>query len=69
MASFASQLKDMLFALVERITGYGAGTGGEEQVRRRAEDRAPVAVARPHEIRPRGAGDPSVPGGSEIQVN
>ncbi|PAN40352.1 hypothetical protein PAHAL_7G308600 [Panicum hallii] len=67
MASFASQLKGMFFALVERITGYGAGTGGEEQVRRRTEDGAPVAHT--HEIRPRGAGDPSVPGGSEIQVN
>ena len=67
MASFASQLKDMFFALLERVTGYGAGTDAGDQTHRRTEDGAPVAHT--HEIRPRGSGDPSVPGGSEFQFN
>ncbi|CAL5025184.1 unnamed protein product [Urochloa decumbens] len=58
MASFASQLKDMFFALVECVTGYGGATATGE-----------LPVAHPHEIRPRGAEEPIVSEGSVVQVN
>lgn len=32
MASFASQLKDMFFGLVERVTGYGASRAEADRV-------------------------------------
>nr|TKW06863.1 hypothetical protein SEVIR_7G268500v2 [Setaria viridis] len=66
MASFASQLKDMFFGLVERVTGYGASRAEADRVSR-TEERVPVV--QPHEIRPRSSVDPPVSGGSQVPVN
>ncbi|OEL16835.1 hypothetical protein BAE44_0022146 [Dichanthelium oligosanthes] len=66
MASFAAQLKDMFFVLVERITGYGGRGEDSSQVSSRTEDR--FSVAQRTEIRPRSV-DPFVSEGSQPQVN
>jgi hypothetical protein len=63
MASFASQLKDMFFGLVERVTG---ATRAEDRVSG-TEEQAPVV--QPHEIRPRSSNDPHVDSGSTAPVN
>ncbi|KAG8043635.1 hypothetical protein GUJ93_ZPchr0458g22760 [Zizania palustris] len=77
-ASFAMQLKDMFFDLVERVTGYGRGDDkngaagvqepnepASEEVSRSAEVAAP---AQHTEIRSRSA-DPFVSGGSKPKIN
>nr|CAB3485905.1 unnamed protein product [Digitaria exilis] len=58
MASFAAQLKDMFFGLVERITGYGGVDGRRAAEIPQAEE---VTVVKHTEIRGRSGGaDPPV---------
>nr|CAB3488417.1 unnamed protein product [Digitaria exilis] len=75
MASyFASQLKDMFFVLVERVTGYGWGESQDGAAAKTCEDISPteqeVTVVENIQIRARSAGaDPFVNMGSKPQVN
>ncbi|TVU16278.1 hypothetical protein EJB05_39832 [Eragrostis curvula] len=71
MASFVVQLKDMFFALVERVTGYG---GTQEQHAAAAGAQEPANVVKHTEIRARGEKSmpddvPDVPRGSLPQVH
>uniref|UniRef100_K3YCP6 Uncharacterized protein n=1 Tax=Setaria italica TaxID=4555 RepID=K3YCP6_SETIT len=65
MASFATQLKDMLFVIVERVTGYGSRNDSEDQGSSSGTgDR--LSVVQRNEIRPRSV-DPIVSEGSKPQ--
>ena len=75
MATFAAQLKDMFFGLVERVTGYGRGEGkdaaGAQEPTKSASaevSRTEEVIVHHNEIRSR-SGDPFVSGGSNPQVN
>uniref|UniRef100_A0A0E0DIX8 Uncharacterized protein n=1 Tax=Oryza meridionalis TaxID=40149 RepID=A0A0E0DIX8_9ORYZ len=78
MASYAAQLKDMFFGLVERVTGYGRGedkdvaAGVDEPSKLASEEVAvsseEVVIVQRNEIRSRGA-DPFVSGGKQPGIN
>ncbi|XP_006652890.1 uncharacterized protein LOC102701259 [Oryza brachyantha] len=78
MASYAAQLKDMFFGLVERVTGYGRGednkdgaAGVEEPSKSASEEvlrSEEVVTAQHNVIRSRG-GDPQVSGGAKPGIN
>ncbi|KAF0890823.1 hypothetical protein E2562_004304 [Oryza meyeriana var. granulata] len=77
MASYAAQLKDIFFGLVERVTGYGRGedkdgaAGVQEPSKVASEEvlRSEEVVTVQHNvIRSRG-GDPPVSGGSKPGIN
>ncbi|KAJ1273076.1 hypothetical protein BS78_06G252400 [Paspalum vaginatum] len=81
MASFAAQLMDMFFVLVERVTGYGGGGGGggaqDKKLPPEPTTTTPVVSQSEQEVVPAGhniqvrprSGMPFVPDGSTTQVN
>ncbi|PWZ45763.1 hypothetical protein Zm00014a_024160 [Zea mays] len=85
MASFAAQVMDMFFVVVERVTGYGGhaeddqkdASGAHEPTKlltssgvSETEQGEEEAVAVQNvQIRARGGGEPFVQGGSMPQVN
>ncbi|KAK3143586.1 hypothetical protein QOZ80_4AG0302170 [Eleusine coracana subsp. coracana] len=76
MASFAAQLKDLFYVLVERVTGYDRQAAGEQEPAKMASsDDVPqideeVMVVKHTEIRARSKNlEPFVPDGSKSQVN
>uniref|UniRef100_A0A0D9WA51 Uncharacterized protein n=1 Tax=Leersia perrieri TaxID=77586 RepID=A0A0D9WA51_9ORYZ len=77
MASYAAQLKDMFFGLIERVTGYGRGedkdvaAGVQEPTKVASEDvlsTEEVVTVQRNVIRSRG-GDPIVSGGPKPGIN
>ncbi|EES11520.1 hypothetical protein BDA96_06G257500 [Sorghum bicolor] len=80
MASFAAQVRNMFFVLVERVTGYGghaedqkdASSGAQEPTKLTSDvsetEEEEVIAVQNIQIRARG-GEPFVQGGSMPQVN
>ncbi|KAE8811891.1 hypothetical protein D1007_11103 [Hordeum vulgare] len=69
MASFASQLLDVFYDLVERVTGYSARAEDDKDLEKHSKLATTEAFRTEEVVEIRSRNHPEVPGGSGAQVN
>ncbi|KAF7019210.1 hypothetical protein CFC21_032411 [Triticum aestivum] len=69
MASFATQLLDVFYDLVQRVTGYSARAEDDKDLQKHSNLATTEAFRTEEVIEIRSRNHPDVPGGSGAQVN